>query len=248
MRIVLNLASQPFIEMRPLYLRLRIWMAVVVVIAIPLWLMLRTEERHAAEADARMALLQASVQKAQADQARFQSMMHEPANAAVLSQSEFLNQLFARKAFSWTAVMIDLEDVLPTGVQVLNIDPVVAPDGAVTIRLRVAGPRSQAVELVRNLEHSHRFLQPRLASEAAETTNANGPTAVVQPVSATSAVDFDILADYNPLPNKPAVTAAPRALQPLPHKVHPAPGASPAVGKPHSKPSARRPGQGASGE
>ncbi len=52
--------------------------------------------------------------------------MREPQNAAVLSQSQFLNQLFARKAFSWTAVMMDLENVLPSGVQVLNIDPVIS--------------------------------------------------------------------------------------------------------------------------
>ena len=57
--------------------------------------------------------------------------------------------------------MMDLENVLPSGVQVLNIDPVIAKDGKVTIRLRVSGAHDRGVDLVRNLERSHRFLAPR---------------------------------------------------------------------------------------
>lgn len=218
MRIVLNLASQPFIELRPLYARLRLWMLVLLVAAIPLGLLLRTEQRRAAEADARMATIQSSIRVLQNQQSSFKTMMGQPQNEAVLSQSEFLNQLFARKAFSWTAVMMDLEDVLPGGVQVLNIDPIVAPDGRVTIRMRVAGPRERTVELVRNLEHSQRFLQPRLASEAAQTSSTAGSQPAYQNVGQSAAapagVDFDILAGFNPLPNKALAAAESGAPQP----------------------------------
>ncbi len=65
--------------------------------------------------------------------------MPEPKDAAILKQSTFLNGLFQHKAFSWTATMTDLETVLPSGVQVMSIDPIVAPDGHVTIRLRLPG-------------------------------------------------------------------------------------------------------------
>ena len=230
MRIVLNLASQPFIELRPLYARLRLWMALLFAVAVPLGLLLRMEQRREADADARMQRLQTGIGDMQAQQAGFQETMRESRNAAVLSQADFLNQLFARKAFSWTAVMMDLEDVLPAGVQVMNIDPIVAPDGHVTIRIRVAGPRDRSVELVRNLEHSHRFLMPRLASEAAETsTGSGGAQAAMQPVSATTAVNFDILADYNPLPNAAMVAAqigatGPAATKPK-HQAKKTPGA-----------------------
>jgi hypothetical protein len=50
---------------------------------------------------------------------------------------------------------------------------------------------------VRNLEHSHRFLAPRLARETAES-NQNGRP--IEQVSAASNVNFDLLAEYNPLP------------------------------------------------
>jgi type IV pilus assembly protein PilN len=123
--------------------------------------------------------------------------MRQPQNAAVLAQAQFLNNLFLHKSFSWTAVMMDLEQVLPTGVQVLNIDPVPAKDGSVTIHMRVAGPRDKAVTLVRNLEHSRRFLTPRIVGETAQQNQNGRPN--LEPVSDTNAVNFDVLAEYNPL-------------------------------------------------
>jgi type IV pilus assembly protein PilN len=123
-------------------------------------------------------------------------MMQQPKDAGILQQSEFLNSLFQRKAFSWTATMTDLETVLPTGVQVLSIDPVVAQDGHVIIRLRVTGERDHALELVRNLEKSKHFAAPRLASESLATAQG-APGA--QNVSTNNQVNFDILADYRPL-------------------------------------------------
>jgi type IV pilus assembly protein PilN len=198
MRIQLNLASRPFIELGPLYLRLRVLIVLLAVVAVPLWLLLATEKRKAAEAQGRLDAVQQRIRAIEAQRQAFQSSMREPQNASVLSQSQFLNQLFARKAFSWTAVMMDLENVLPSGVQVLNIDPVPTKDGKVTIRLRVSGAHDRGVDLVRNLERSHRFLAPRLARETAES-NQNGRQ--IEQVSSATNVNFDLLAEYNPLPD-----------------------------------------------
>jgi type IV pilus assembly protein PilN len=204
MRVQLNLASHPFVELGPLYRRLRILIILLAVIAVPLWAMLAAEKRKASEADARLTAVNQRIQAIENQRQAFQAQMRQPQNAAVLSQAQFLNQIFRSKAFSWTAVMVDLENVLPTGVQVLSIDPVVSRDGKVTIRLRVSGPHERAVDLVRNLEHSRRFLAPRLARETAES-NQNGRP--IEQVSAASNVNFDLLAEYNPLPEpaeKPA--------------------------------------------
>jgi type IV pilus assembly protein PilN len=205
MRVQLNLASRPFVELGPLYLRLRILIVLLAVIAAPLWILVATEKHKASEAQARLSAVDQKIQAIEDQRQAFQAQMREPKNAAVLSQSQFLNQMFASKAFSWTAVMMDLENVLPSGVQVMNIDPVVSRNGKVTIRLRVSGPHDRAVDLVRNLEHSHRFLAPRLARETAET-NQNGRP--IEQVSATSNVNFDLLAEYNPLPETAAKPAA----------------------------------------
>lgn len=199
MRIQLNLASHPFVELGPLYFRLRILIVLLAIIALPLWLLLSAEKQKAAAAQARLDVVEMRTHALETQRQMFQTQMREPQNAAVLNQAQFLNQLFASKAFSWTAVMMDLENVLPSGVQVMSIDPVIAKDGKVTIRLRVSGPHDKAVDLVRNLEHSRRFIAPRLARETAETNQQNGRQQVEQ-VSATSNVNFDLLAEYNPLP------------------------------------------------
>jgi type IV pilus assembly protein PilN len=217
MRIQLNLASRPFVELGPLYFRLRILVVLLAVTAVPLWLLLATEKRKAAEAQSRLDAVNHQIHALEQQRQVFQADMRQPQNASVLTQSQFLNQIFAEKAFSWTAVMMDLENVLPSGVQVLAIDPVIAKDGKVTIRLRVSGAHDRGVELVRNLEHSHRFLSPRLARETAEN-NQNGRGA--EPVS-TANVNFDLLAEYNPLPEtegKPVKQTAQTKPQTKPRK------------------------------
>lgn len=198
MRITVNLATRPFVELRPVYKRLRIWMAVLLVLAIPLLYLARIEQGKANIATARVRTMQGSVQQMQRQQQSYQALMRQPQNAAVLMQSDFLNDLFRHKAFSWTSTMTDLETVLPAGVQVLSIDPQVTPDGHVTIRMRVSGARERAIELVKNLEGSKHFASPRLAGEALATANNGNQQAM--PVNASSDVNFDILADYRPLP------------------------------------------------
>jgi type IV pilus assembly protein PilN len=146
-----------------------------------------------AKMDALKAKTAGFVKERQANETR----MRQPQNMAVLQRSQFLNEVFARKSFSWTAVMMDLEKVLPGGVQVTSIEPVISKEGDVNIRLRVSGDRDRAVQLVRNLETSQRFVFPRLAGEAAQTQEGNrNTTAVVAP----GTVEFDILSGYNPLP------------------------------------------------
>jgi type IV pilus assembly protein PilN len=76
----------------------------------------------------------------------------------------------------------------------------ITKDGEVNIRLRVSGDRDRAVQLVRNLETSQRFVAPRLSGEAAQTQEGNRAAGAVL-VANTGAVEFDILSGYNPLPD-----------------------------------------------
>ena len=98
MRITLNLASRPFIELRPLYARLTWWMTLLVITAIPLAFLLHVELRRASIAQAEHNALTRNMQKLRREQQNNQAQMRQPQNAAVLAQSEFLNQLYKRKA------------------------------------------------------------------------------------------------------------------------------------------------------
>jgi len=200
MRISVNLATRPFVELRPLFARLRLAMGVLALLAVGLGFWLHSLNAQAKVAQAQMDALKAKTVQFQRERSANEARMRQPQNMAVLERSQFLNAVFARKSFSWTAVMMDLERVLPVGVQVTSIEPKITIEGDVNIRLRVSGDRDRAVQLVRNLETSQRFVAPRLAGEqalTAESTHGSGA-----PTVAPGGVVFEILSGYNPLPER----------------------------------------------
>jgi type IV pilus assembly protein PilN len=202
MRIAINLATRPFVELRSFFLRLRILMVVLAVALIALGVWAHLLQQRLNRATEQMNRLRDQTIAAQNERLHSEARMRQPQNAAVLDRAHFLNALFLRKSFSWTAVMMDLETVLPPGVQVTSIEPQAMPTGDVMIRMRVSGERDKAVQLVRNLERSRRFLQPRLSGEATEAKEAamQRPGGFNQPSGGPPGVEFDILANYNPLP------------------------------------------------
>ncbi len=209
MRVSINLATKPFIELRPLLLKLRYAIGGLVLLALGLGIWLQALQRSAAAAEAQLADVRARTSALVAERQRNEGRMRQPGNRAVLDRSHFLNAVFTQKSFSWTAVMMDLERVLPSGVQVTSIEPQVASDGTVTIRLRVSGERDRTVELVRNLERSSRFVAPRLANESAQATEGSARNVALQTAGgAPGAVEFDILSGYNPLPESRGPRAA----------------------------------------
>ncbi|MGD0647964.1 MAG: fimbrial assembly protein, partial [Acidobacteriaceae bacterium] len=141
MKITVNLATRPFIELRPIFLRLRIFMGVLAVVAVGALVTSHILQRKLDVAQAQINTVRAKVAAAQDEKRRNEQRMREPQNAAVLARAHFLNALFLRKSFSWTAIMMDLETVLPAGVQVTSIEPEPTSDGDVMIRLRVSGDR-----------------------------------------------------------------------------------------------------------
>lgn len=206
MNIRLNLATRPYVELRSVLSRLRLIAVVLVVLAIPLLLLLHVEERKAGLAEARVSEVAGNIAALQQQEASTRERLTAGTDARILSQAAFLNTLFQRKSFSWTATMSDLEDNLPAGVQVMVIDPEVAKNGQVTIRMRITGPRDRTIDVVRNLEHSRHFVGPRLVTEAlaSQSPSGNGPLRPVEDVAnGLSNVNFDILANYRPLPPVP---------------------------------------------
>jgi type IV pilus assembly protein PilN len=198
MKISVNLATRPFVELRPLYAKLRLGMAALALVAVGVGVVLHVETARAKTAQAQMDALKAQTNGYQNQLIANEARMRQPQNKAVLDRARFLNQVFAQKSFSWTAVMMDLENVLPAGVQVTSIEPLISKEGDVSIRMRVSGDRERAVDLVRNLESSQRFLRPALTSESMETSQGKGGPG--QAEAAPGGVEFDILSGYNPLP------------------------------------------------
>jgi len=228
-RITLNLATRPFADLGPAIKRLRIAMAVLLVLAIGLGFGLRALDKKAEQARARDHSLDGQIARITQERQGYQQLMRQPDNAQLLAQSAVLNKLFNEKSFSWTLAMEDLETVLPGGVQVSTLEPVPEKDGRVTLHLHVMGPRDRDITLVRNLEHSRRFLRPRIVGETTVETNAR-PGEAPEPVSVSNRVNFDVLAEYNPaLPGerKLVKTSTDKRFAELKAKTEEAPPAAP---------------------
>ena len=216
MRITLNLATRPFTDIGPIVRRLRIGMLVLLLVAGLLTLGLHALHNKAAAARARAHSLDGAIATATAERLSYERMMREPSNANLLTETQSLNKLFDEKAFSWTLTIESLETVLPGGVQVSNLEPVREKDGSIVLRMRVIGPRDKGIEFVRNLEHSHRFLLPRIVNESAVTDS--GPGQHPQPVSDTNRFSFDLLANYNPPSPEEVMAASESPKSPAPQK------------------------------
>ena len=210
MRISINLATRPFADLSPALKRLRIGMGVLALLAFAFGIGLHFVHSKADQARQRERALDAQVARITQERQSYQDLMNRPDNAQLLKQADALNRLFDEKAFSWTLAMENLETVLPAGVQVSTIEPTREKDGHISLHLRGVGPRDRSVELVRNLEHSRRFLQPRIVGETSE--NSNLPNQRLEPVSASNRFTFDLFADYNPpTPEEAKAAAAKRA-------------------------------------
>jgi type IV pilus assembly protein PilN len=196
MRITLNLATRPFTDLGPAIKRLRIGMGILAALCLLFALGLHLFDSQAAEARAREHSLDGALARVEAERQQDQEIMRQPANAQTLTQAEFLNERFDEKAFSWTLAMEAMETVLPAGVQVSSIEPQRRKDGHITVELRVIGPHDRSVDLVRNLERSRRFLEPRIESESAESSN--NASQQLGPVSVSNRFEFELVADYNP--------------------------------------------------
>lgn len=197
MRITLNLASRPYADLGPAMKRLRVTMGVLAGVCLLLFIGLHMVHTKAEEARAREHSLDGRLASVTAERQGYVRMMQQPDNAALLRQVNALNEIFDQKAFSWTLAMENLETVLPGGVMVTTLEPVRDKNGIITLHLRVVGPRNLGVELVRNLEHSRRFVHPRIVGENSEASG-NGGAQGLEPVSASNRFDFDLLAEYNP--------------------------------------------------
>jgi type IV pilus assembly protein PilN len=113
-----------------------------------------------------------------------------PQNRDIRDKSQFINELIARKAFSWTQVFSDLERIMPPRIHVLTIRPELNSDNQMEIRMTVAGEsRERALDLVRRMEQSQRFREAQVRAES--TQAGKDPSDNVQ---------FEISALYVPTP------------------------------------------------
>ena len=126
------------------------------------------------------------------EEAQARAILNKPQNSDVADQSEFLNQLFARKALSWTRVFTEMERIMPFDLHVVSMKPEYSKTNDLMLRVVVAtGSRDRAVELVRRMEKSNHFRQAEIVAENV-TANVGDQSA------GPGNIQFDIAAVYLP--------------------------------------------------
>jgi type IV pilus assembly protein PilN len=173
MRLNINLASQPYEDARQFWMRWGTGLAMLAILTLALvvttisgWFVARRDH-------ANLAQLRAEI--AQRDHTRrlAEDFLNRPENRATRDQSQFLNELIQRKAFSWTRVLEDLEKVMPAHVHLVAIQPELDDDNQLKLKLSVAGDsRDRALELARRMEDSRRFARTDVVAETTRTERA----------------------------------------------------------------------------
>jgi type IV pilus assembly protein PilN len=188
LRIDINLATRPYEDSRRFWTYWGTALALLALLTLLLGYLAVSGFLQANRERARIADLQKEIAAYDEEKSRAETTLNSPENRTVRDRSRFLNDLFLRKAFSWTKVFEDLEQVMPAHLHVVSIHPDMSKDNNLEIKLIVAGEsREQALDLVRKMEGSKRFKQTQIESERSETEPATGDR-----------VRFDISALYIP--------------------------------------------------
>lgn len=173
MRFDINLASQPYQDVRSFLMRwgtatgaLALFTLVLVGIAFSGWWGSR-DVRETAERATR------DIQQLDRDKAVAEALLSQPRNRETLERSRFLNGLITRKAFSWTQLFMDLEKIMPPRVRVVSLQPESGAEGQAALRLLVeSDSRERALDLLRRMEESERFRLARVKSERGKEEGA----------------------------------------------------------------------------
>lgn len=195
MRLDINLASQPYEDAREFWTRWGTGAGVLGLATLVLLTLVITGFFNARRD--RNAISEKRSLIAERDQIRTQAQqfLNRPENRTTRDQSQFLNQLIERKAFSWTRVLESLEKVMPPRVHVVAISPQLDEDNQLALKMTVAGDsRDRAIELARRMEESKRFAQTAIL-RAAHSDSKTGDTeqveiaAIYVPESASQAAE-----------------------------------------------------------
>jgi len=188
MRLDINLASRPYEDERRFWMR---WGGAVFALGLFTLILLCFAISGIVQARRDRALIEQNRQQIIArdrERAQAEELLSMAQNRSTRDRSQFLNALFERKAFSWTRVFEDLEQIMPKQLHVVSIQPDLSAENELQIKIVVAGEeRSRALELVRRMEESRRFHQTHIAEERTHEKGQAGDN-----------VEFDINAVYIP--------------------------------------------------
>jgi type IV pilus assembly protein PilN len=188
MRLDLNLATHPYEDAGEFWRRWGAGLAALTVVTLALMTFTLWKWHSAHVERARIDSIQHGMASLDAKLATAEAILNRPDNRALRERSNYLNDLFQEKAFSWTKIFEDLEQMMPPRLHVVSIKPEMTPTNQLELKLTVAGEsRDRALDLVRRMEDSKHFQETHISEELSGRTSQ----------SATDEVQFEITALYS---------------------------------------------------
>jgi type IV pilus assembly protein PilN len=167
MRLDINLATRPYEDTRKFWSRWGTGVGLLGLLTlILLGLVIRGwvnagRDRHT------IARLQEQIEERDSERAKAQAFLELAVNRSTRDQSQFLNALIRRKAFSWTRVFEELERVMPNDLHAVSLRPQLNEQNQVELEMKVVcQTRAAAVELVHRMEGSKHFQGSQLVQES----------------------------------------------------------------------------------
>ena len=238
MRLNINLATQPYEVAQAYRRRMTLLIAALSAVAALLVGYIVYQKQHTREINLQMADAQQQIRSLDREEAQARAILNKPANRVIADQSDFLNQLFARKALSWTRIFTEMEKIVPAGLHVVSMKPEYTKTNDVVLHVIVAtDSRERAVEMVRHMEKSTHLRQAQIVAETV-TTNSSDQ-------SAGGNIQFDIAAVYVPgmaeNEESPAQSSGEAEVKPSSAPVNEVKPASAPASKPATPPPSARP-------
>lgn len=190
MRLNINLATQPYEDSRRFWMKWGAGLAAAAIVTLGLVIAAFSAWNAARQDRKQMADMRQQIARCEEERAKAEAVLSRPENRAMRDQSQFLNELISRKAFSWTQVFADLERIMPPQLHVTSIQPEFSKDNQLQIKMNVAGQSAdRTLELVRRMENSRQFHDAQIKEQ-----NYN------QGTTSGDAVQSQIVATYLPQP------------------------------------------------
>ena len=216
MRVTINLATQPYQDVRAFALRWGLGLALLALLAAGLVYKAVEGWSSTREIGAIISADQDQIRKMNSDISSANIELNRPANRDIRMQSAFLNTLIARKAFSWTEAFSTLEKIMPPRLHVVSMQPELDDQNRLTLKMRVAGSsRDSFLMLLRRMESTPEFQDPQPLSES---TGKNGEeefqlSTFYAPQLPSSSEPNATGAENQASPQKPATSATSAAAQ-----------------------------------
>lgn len=227
MRLRINLASQPYEVARAYQRRMTMVIAALGALAVVLVGYILYNRAHTRTINRQITAIQAQMDGLDREETQARAILNKPANRVIADQSDFLNELFARKSLSWTRIFTELEHIVPADLHVVSMKPEYTKTNDLVVHIVVAtDSRDRAVEMVRHMEKSNHFRQAQVVAETVVSNTSaqtSGPAANIQfdiaAVYVPTGADSDQAADGGDDKGAQTTGAAPAQPAPIPQKM-----------------------------